>query len=328
MRVKVTTMAGTYDVTELLTTYTWSGGKDRCARGLDFTMAVSELDPGLARVDCPLGSAVQLLDDGGTALWTGYVVQRKKDSQGVVLTHRCLDRGMYLANNYGWYTFKSDTAESAVRRVCGDFGIPVGSLAATGVKVGRKFAGVALHKIVTTLYALAGEQTGARYMVRFDGAGALHVLERAEAASGLVLAPKVNVMSSSVTESIEKMCNSVAVYDQQGNRLRVLEDADAVAAYGLMRRVVTQAKGKDAAGEAQALLDDGGVSQSIDVECLGDVRLIAGETVELRETSTGLSGVFWVDEDVHTWKNGQYVCRLSLNLRNVVDESKAGTEVE
>ena len=143
-----------------------------------------------------------------------------------------------------------------------------------------------------------------------------------------MLAPKANIMSTAVTESIEKMCNSVAVYDQQGKQLRVLEDSAAVAAYGLMRRTLTQAKGKDASKEAQALLDDGGVAQTISVECLGDVRLITGETVTLRETSTGLSGLFWVDEDTHTWKNGQYVCRLTLNLRNVMSEASAGAEVK
>lgn len=216
MIVRVTTQRETCVITGLLSTYTLSGSKGAVARSFEFTMAVSELAAYLPRVDVPVGSLTELLTDEGAPLFRGHVVQRKRSSDGVTMVHRCLDRGMYLANNDGWYTVK-DTPEAAVRRICGDFGVPVGTLAATRVKVARKFPGVALSKIVGTLYSLASEQSGKRYHTAFDGGGALCVTERTEGDSGLVLAKRVNLMSTSVTESIEKMCNSVAIYDEYGN---------------------------------------------------------------------------------------------------------------
>lgn len=327
MIVRVTTQKETCVITSILPTYTWSGSKGAMARSFEFTMAVSELASYLPRVDVPVGSMAELLTDEGTALFRGHVVQRKRSSDGVTMVHRCLDRGMYLGSNDGWYTIK-DTPEAAVRRICGDFGIPVGTLAAAGVKVVRKFPGVALSKIVGTLYSLAAERSGKRYHAVFDGSGALCVTERTEGDSGLALARRVNLMSTSVTESIEKMCNSVAIYDEYGNRLRTVEDADAVALYGLMQRAVTQKKSDDAAGKAKALLEDGVLAQDIEAECLGDPRMVTGKTITLRENGTGLTGVFWIDADTHTWKNGLCLSRLTLNLRNVVDSQTAGTEVK
>ena len=328
MKVEVTTQAGTFDVTQLLPNYTWSGDVGACARRLEFPMAVSETTPLLPRVEVPVGSVARLLTDEGTSLFTGYVVQRKRNTEGTTVTYRCVDRGLYLGANSGWYTVKKETAEGAAARICGDFGIPVGKLAATVVKLTRKFAGVALNKIVGTLYTLAAEETGRRYLVGFDASGALEVVEKTDEGSGTELAAKVNLMGASITESIEKMCNSVAIYDEHGGLIRTVEDGEAVKLYGLMQQAVTQKKSGDAAKSAAALLEDGGLSQTIDVDCLGDLRLVTGSTVLLRDNTAGLTGAFWIDSDTHTWKNGLYVCKLSLNLRNVMDDQKAGSEVK
>ena len=62
------------------------------------------------------------------------------------------------------------------------------------------------------------------------------------------------------------------------------------------------------------------------VEVLGDRRLVTGETVVVTEDVTGLRGVFWIDGDRHSWKRGQYTCRLTLNCRSVMDMTTAGKE--
>ena len=327
MKVRVTTKAGSFFITQQLTTYTWSGSKSSCARAFTFT-SLRQGDGLPELVDPPVGALVELLEDDGTPRFLGVVVRRGAIStEQVVAPYRCLDRGLYLNQNAGWYSVK-DTPEALTKRICGDFGVPAGSLAATGITITRKFPGVALNKIIGTMYSLASEQNGKRYLVSFDGAGALCVTEKTETASGLVLAPKVNLMNAALTESIEKMCNSVAIYDEYGNKVRVLEDKDAVSAYGLMQQAVTQTKKDDGAAKGKLLLEDGGLEQSVEVECLGDTRLVTGATVLLKENGSGLTGVFCIDEDTHTWKNGLHVTRLTLNLRNVMDKQSAGSEVK
>ena len=45
--------------------------------------------------------------------------------------------------------------------------------------------------------------------------------------------------------------------------------------------------------------------------------MIAGETVVVRQADTGLSGIMWVDADVHTFADGLHKMQLTLNLKNV-----------
>ena len=74
-------------------------------------------------------------------------------------------------------------------------------------------------------------------------------------------------------------------------------------------------------------MDDGVMTQTVTVDVLGDLSLITGQTVVVRENKTGLQGIFWIDADVHTWKRDNYYCKLTLNCRNVVSGSTAGGEL-
>lgn len=47
----------------------------------------------------------------------------------------------------------------------------------------------------------------------------------------------------------------------------------------------------------------------------------------LRDTGAGVSGIFWIESDTHTWKNKQYLTKLKLNFRNLADTMNAGNEL-
>ena len=201
----------------------WSGDKQRGARTLTFDLATSEADPGLPAVACPVGAVVSYWDDDGTPLFQGGVATRTLSDRDAALAVTAHDRGMYLSGNDGTIKVRDETAESAVARLCGQYGISVGELAATGVPLRRKFTGTPLWNIVTTLYTLAGRQTGAQYLARFEW-DRLTVRIRREQAENLVIRPKSNLITSTTTESIEDMRNSVGIYDKDGNRLSTVQD--------------------------------------------------------------------------------------------------------
>ena len=327
MRLRITSGGVSTEAWTLTDRVVWSGSKSRAARGLEFGLLVSTGDPGQPAVDCPLGAQAELLDDNGEVLFLGIVVARTAATGDALVGVTAMDRGIYLANNDGTYVFRGTTPEAGVRQMCEDYGIPVGDLAATGISVRRKFAGVSLWDIASTLYTLAAEQNGKRYMVRFRGGG-LTVAERTESAASVVIRPGSNLRGASTTESIEAMRNSVAIYDSSGNLIQTIEDEDARALYGLMQEHLTQREGEDAAPEARAILEDNGVAQSVTVTCSGDTRIITGETVAVEDPETGLTGIFWVDADTHTWQGGDYTLRLTLNCRNVIETGNSGSEVD
>ena len=323
-RLTVRTQGGAvYDVTQLVSQLTWSGSIRQVSRQLEVTLAAPQAgETPLAEAEP--GAEVQLWA-GETSLFLGNLVTRSRRTSSSTMEITALDRGRFLAGNEGWYVFNGVRPDAAVRSLCADFGIEVGALAAPVATVGRKFPGVALSKIVDTLYTMAGEQDGRRYLARFDGQGRLEVVEKPQAAA-LEIAPGKNLQTQMVEEDISGLVNRVAIYTDSGQLVRTVDDAESAALYGQFQRVVTQRDGEDAGAEAGGILEDNGLQQTISVEALGDWSLISGAAVLLRENSTGVTGLCWIDSDAHTWKNGQYFCRLSLNFRNLMNETSAGRE--
>lgn len=309
----------TRDLAQLVQTMSWSGSVRQTARELSATLAVprdgSVTPPALRE------GAYLTLRRAGETVFTGPLLTATTSSQDSLVDLSALDRGRFLAGNEGWYSFSGVTPETAAAAIARDYGIPVGALAAAGVSVSRKFPGVALDKIIRTLYGLAGEQNGKRYLVRFTGDGALEVVEKPSAASLSI----VSTMSVTNTWDITNLQNSVAIRTQEGALVRRVEDTASMALNGQLEHVITQRDGEDAGKEAQAWLEDNGLQQNLTVETLGDPRLITGGAVLLRDTGSGVSGLFWIDGDTHTWKNGQYYCKLTLNFRNLVDDTRAGS---
>ena len=310
------------DMTQLVQTLTWSGSVDQAARELSCTLAV----PRDGSVEPPAleeGASLRFRVDG-TDRFIGPLLSATTHSQSALVELAALDRGRFLVGNEGWYKFVNTTPEAAVGTLARDYGIPTGAIAAAGVRVSRKFPGDPLDKILRTLYALAGEQTGKRYLFRFTGAGALEVVERPTTASFSIQ----STMAVTNTWDITNLQNSVAIRTDTGTLVRRVDDGDSVSRNGRLEHVILQREGEDGGKEAQAWLADHGLQQNLTVEVLGDLRLMAGDAVVLKDTGSGVSGLFWIDADTHTWKNKQYFTKVTLNFRNLMDETSAGSEVE
>lgn len=305
--------AGTRDVTELVQTVSWSGSDKQTARELSASLAVPR--DGSVEPPALVEGASLTFRREGRALFTGPLVSATTGTDSSVVDLSALDNGRFLVGNEGWYQFKAVAPEAAAAAVCGDFGIPVASLAPGGATVSRKFPGEALDKIVRTMYALAAAQTGKRYLVRFTGEGALEVVEKPTSATLTIK----STMGVTNTWDISKLQNSVAIRTDTGALVRRVEDGASIGLNGRLEHVIIQRSGEDAGAEAQAWLEDHGLQQSLTVETMGDPRLISGNAVILRDTGAGASGLFWIESDTHTWKNKQYFTKLKLNFRDLAD---------
>ena len=313
--------AGTRDVTELVQTVSWSGSDKQTARELSASLAVPR--DGSVEPPALVEGASLTFRREGRALFTGPLVSATTGTDSSVVDLSALDNGRFLVGNEGWYQFKAGAPEAAAAAVCGDFGIPVASLAPGGATVSRKFPGEALDKIVRTMYALAAAQTGKRYLVRFTGEGALEVVEKPTSATLTIK----STMGVTNTWDISKLQNSVAIRTDTGALVRRVEDGASIGLNGRLEHVIIQRSGEDAGAEAQAWLEDHGLQQSLTVETMGDPRLISGNAVILRDTGAGASGLFWIESDTHTWKNKQYFTKLKLNFRDLADTTNAGSEL-
>ncbi len=324
MTLYLTKSAGTRDITTILTMWTWSGDKATISRQLSGTVAYIEN----SQLPVPeIGDLVTMLE-GTEKKFVGIILQRSLGSEDSTMDFTAFDYGYYLQRNDGTYKFTGASPEEMTRLVCGDRSIPVAQLPSTGLQLWRKFAGVKLNQLITTVWTLASEKNGKTYALRYTPAGLL-VKERSISQSSLVLKASSNLMDATTKEDASQMVNSVAIYDSNGNFLRRIGDSDAQKLCGVMEQHITQSEGKEADADAAArkALEDGRQKRTVTVNVLGDTALLTGETVEVREAKTGLTGIFWIDADIHTWKNKNYYSKLTLNCRNVMATANAGSEV-
>lgn len=313
----------THDVTKIMTFWTWSGDKATISR--QFAGEIVYIEN--SKLPVPeLGDLLTMVD--GSKLFVGVVLLRSLGSEDNTMSFTAFDYGYYLQRNDGTYKFTGATPEEMTRTACADRDIPIAQLPSTGIQLWRKFAGVKLNQMITTAWTLASEKNGKVYAIRYTPSGLL-VKERSISASNLVLQASSNLMNATTKEDASQMTNSVAIYDSNGNLLRKVGDDAAQALYGVMEQHITQSENKaaDADASAKKLLEDGMLQKTVNVNVLGDTSLLTGETVVVNEPKTGLVGVFWIDADVHTWKNKNYYTKLTLNCRNVMATASAGSEV-
>lgn len=328
MKLTLTNKSGSFDITKLVTAVRWSGDYRQCARTLSLGLLSSEL---FGIVDCSPGAGVTM-QESGKAIFTGFVVDRTKSTASQVIDLTCFDHGFYLNRNQTAKKYVGMIPEVATAALAAEFGLSVGTLAATGVSVSRNFPASArgapsLYEIIMTLYTEAAKTTGKAYFVSFSG-GVLNVLEKGSAGNILVIKGGSNLIDATVTESAQSIVNSVAVYDANDNPLFIQSDDASAALYGVLQTAIKQADGKDVTATVTELLKQSEPAQKITVNNLGNVSCVTGGAVMLHEPYTNLYGKFYIDSDLHQWKNGVYTNKLTLNLVAVMDEKTAGQEIE
>jgi hypothetical protein len=311
------------DITNLIQRYVWSGDFREAARKLEVEVTVSVTDSNLPAVTIDAADLLVLYGDDDSELFQGYVFKKSKDRSGNSLSLRAYDGMIYLIKSEFSKLFLHVTAEQVASAACSELGVPAGVFATTGIPQSFPHLRKTGYEAIMTAYTTAGRQNGKRYMPRMN-AGKLDVIEKGSiVAKRLVLAAE-HILDSSYSEDIENMVNAVVITDDRGNRYGTISNPEWVHTYGLLQKVYQKEQGKDAVTIAKSLLQD--LNREATMELVGGpdaFDLIAGNAVHIEEPYTGLMGVFWIDEDTHTFENGQYKVSLTLNFKNVMDEQEA-----
>lgn len=307
------------EVTDIVTYVETSGEYRNCSRSCSFGIVHGDSDPKTHVVAMEVGDIFKVIDVD-KVMFQGPIWTKSKATDATSIDFTAKDYGVYLTKNKGVYNFKNMTAEAIAAKVCGDFGVKVGSLAITGTPISRIFNNNTLYDIIMTAYSLGGGEK--KYFAKFEGE-LFYVLEKGKTEVD-PLESGVNLLSSSVTESLEGMVNRVRVYNKDDGLLKEITNDEDTELYGFMTEVIrVSSDDEDFAQTAQKKMK--GVERKITVSNFGNSQYITGRKVTVVEPYTGLSGVFFIDGDVHTWKNGVYTNRLTLNFENMMDEKGSGT---
>lgn len=311
---------GEQDITEYVASMSWGGSKSEVARKLELKIVNAPLDKNITPLTIELADPIYLFeDDGVTELFRGFVTDREASSVTGTVTYTAYDLLFYTLKSKATYNFSGKTAEGITQMVCDDMEIPVGNLASTGLNQKLIVQNVAIYEIIMQAYTQAYQQNGVSYRVTAKK-GTLNVEEMGNIVCEIELTEDSNITSSNYRETLNNMVNKVRIYDGEGNQTGVVENS-ADRKYGIFQQVYTKEEGKDPTTTAKSMFV--GVEKTFTLECVNFNGAVTGAGAVVSDSSTGLSGVVWIDADTHTWNNGVATMSLTVTLKQMMDTKKA-----
>lgn len=331
------------DYTPLVKKITWSGGYDQGARKVELEVLKPRYDKEASDVNLGLGSNVTLLDNGNQ-IFTGNIIEQDFDSSSDTLYYYALDEGNYLLRNKNVYNFNGATPKEITEKVAKDCSIKINEIANPKVKLDLLFVGASCYEIIMTAYTEASKQTGKKYMVLFYD-NKLNVIEKGTILIPTKISEKDNLIGANYTESIANMINKVKIiqnneYVNSMDAVVNKEDEDAYGTFSDIYEVTTTSTtdedGNQANTTASISVDEiqekakqilVGVEQTATVAIYGNSTFISGYAVNVYDSHTGLNQKFYIDQDTHTFENGQHKVELTLNYKNIMNEVSANKTI-
>jgi len=310
----------TTDITSIIPDVQISGDLLGVSRTLNFSYVYSNIDSNILAVTVETGDLVQVfLND--KQLFYGHVFMIDKGTDSNTIDITCYDYGIYLKKNQHSYKFRNITPEAATKKICSDFKIDIGNIASTGINISRNYFGVDLYSIIIGMYYQASLINGKKYMIRFTGKK-LDVIEKGDSNTSQLLQSGYNLLTSNISESIDNMINSVAIFNKDDVFVFPIKNDKDIELYGLMQAYLKIDDSGTYNEKAKSMLKS--VERKMSVTSFGNTECITGNTVIVKEPVTKLYGLFYIDSDVHAWKNGIYTNKLVLNFQNIMDEKDIG----
>ncbi|WP_242840856.1 NlpC/P60 family protein [Metaclostridioides mangenotii] len=310
-----------YDLTNLVEKVTWSGDYKSPSRTLDFSVFSSAVDINTPSLDLPVGSTVCFYHNN-TELFRGMVIDRSRNSGNNSINYTCKDIGSRLVRSKYAYNFAEEKPEDIANKILKENGFIIGEILKTDYKYTKIFTQSSIYDIIMSAYTSATSKTGKKYMITTD-IDKINVVEKGKTKLKVAFNEEDNLINTSFSESIDNVVNKVILIDQSGNKVNELKDDDSIKKYGLLQEIVQQ-QAEGASQDLKASLQD--VKKTCNLKGFGDTSCITGYGVEVKDTYTGLVGLFYIDSDKHTWTPGDYSIDLELNFQNIMDEHNDGQD--
>lgn len=318
-----------YDITQLVEQVQWKGRKGSSSRTISVTL-IDDDGYKHARSGIDVEQGVQcLFSYNDKELFRG-IIMTQTQSNRKRLTFTAYDNGIYLANNKDTFTYENKTASEVFRDCCTRFGLPMGEVSECTYRIPEltKPKTTAFDAITDAL-SLDFDATGIRHYVASDK-GKISLLTRRENIMQWVIEVGQNLTTYSYTRSIEDIKTRVKMVSKEGTTLAEKSNSALEAKIGVFQEIeqpdesLTTAQINDL---ISSILDEKSTPErTLSVEAVGISEVISGIGVYIIIPELGLSRTFYVDEDIHTFRDNLHTMSLKLNYAN--DLSKPGKTTE
>lgn len=305
------------DISDLVSKVTIQGDYTQGARRLDCSYIASSLDLNIPIAQIQEFNYMYFYQDN-KLVFRGTIYEISKDSSNNLITFYAYDEGVRTLKAKATYNFVDKTVTEIVNIIVKEFNIPIESFIKSDIKITKIFFGQTLYDIFMSIYTIVSQSTGKKYMLEWTTDGKMRIVEKGIITLDVSFEEGYNLMSSSYTINLDNIVNRVAICDESYNYIKEVRDEETIKLYGIFQDIVKQTNGSDATEEAKAKLK--GVEKKCTLSGFGDYTCITGRGVKVKDTYTGLVGLFYIDADTHTWENGVYSIDLELNFKNIMNE--------
>lgn len=311
-----------YDITEALASYSWSGATLSAGRTLEIDYVNAPYDSNVKVPQISLGDFVALLSDSGQEIFFGQLYGIERSSNIGTISYTAYDAMKNLLESSGKYNFKNRTPEAITVQVCTDLGIPTGTLAPTGINIKSLLADEkSIYDIIMEAYTKAHVIDGKYYMALIWNR-MLNVYESNYYVANFELSDDLNISSASITENVDSLQNKIKIYDENGKQIGEVKDDDSISTFGVFQGIYTKEKNVNPQTGATAKLSSK-PTQKISISAIGDINCLSGYNVMVKDSATGVHARYWIISDKHTWSDGNHMMDLELQFDRIMDQKES-----
>lgn len=243
---------------------------------------------------------------------------REEQSGGKTMAVRAYDNGIYLARNKDTFNYSNKKASEIFTDICARFEIPVGEAADTIFRIPElPKPKSSAWDVITDALSQTFKSTGIRYYVMSKG-GRLNLIERRRNILQWVIETGRNLESYNRTKSIERINTRIKLISREGSVLAQARSAELEKKIGVFQDVV---RIRDDMNSGQltelvntTLAENNKATQSLTVKVRGLADVITGVGVFVIIEPLGVSRTYYVEEDVHIFKDRDHDMKLTLSL--------------
>lgn len=309
-----------YNITPIVGQISWRSNIDELGVQLDFDVAFNDIRL-FPKSPVDIGSMVVLKNTD--EIFRGFVVTEQKQGRNPI-QYNAFDGAFYLNKSKEVYQFSKIAADTAIKKILSDFGVPIGSIASMSLPISKIYPGETGADIIKDILEQVQQATGIKYRMEMRG-GKLYIEKQQDLLIKAAFKLADNIGAVDVTEaisephrkrSIEEMRNSIKIISDNKVLAEVKNDA-LIKQYGLLQDVQSidqkdLAKAKQVA--SNLLKDLGKIFEENSINVLGDDRVRAGRIIEVTEQITGMSGKYLIKDVTHTINNGLHTMQLGLGV--------------
>ena len=314
------------DISELVSSVTIQGDYTQGARRLDCSYMASSLDSAVPVAQIQEYNSIYFYQDN-KVIFIGTIYEISKDSSNNLITFYAYDNGVVTLKNKATYNFNNVSVTEIINTIIKKYNIPCESFIKSDLKIDKIFFNQSLYDIIMSVYTILAKTTNKKYMLEWTTEGKMRIVEKGKIVLDFGFNENENLINSSYTINIDNVVNKVVIVDENYNYVKEVKDDESIKLYNVFKEYIKQGENEDATEEAKSKLK--GAEKRCTLSGFGDYTCITGRAVKVKDSYTGLIGLFYIDADTHTWENGVYNIDLELNFQNIMNEvDKSENETE